>query len=116
MYVYCMLSNGYLTTDTLHGSRSLTVWILRFCHACSVEYDKPRLRPVAWWVRYSSEEKQRQVVQTLGGNDSRLGVTDIFIECANREAAERDLRRTILKAGGKRVLLETEQEMTADKV
>ena len=56
------------------------------------------------------------MVQTLGGNDSRLGVTDIFIEPANREAAERDLRRTILKAGGKRVLLETEQEMTADKV
>ena len=67
-------------------------------------------------MRYNSVEKQRQLVQTLGGNDSRLGVTDIFIECANREAAERDFRRAIFRAGGKRVLLETEQEMTADKV
>lgn len=76
---------------------------------------------MAWWVRYS-KHKQERILKALGSPDSRwgkisrLGTADVFVRAADVEALDQHSRLVLSPASGRRVLVESEQELTVDKV
>jgi len=114
---------GWWFISAVEGYRCLSCLF-----AFRVELDSSSIRPVAWWVRYS-RDKQRRVLKFLastasssrgpqrpqrGPPISRVGTADVWV----REAVvqEVDPRRFLAPVGGQRVLLESEQELSVDKV
>ena len=107
--------NTVATTNSNIDLESYLVLSLR------VELERFSLRPVAWWVRYS-KHKQERILKALGspeskwGKSSRVGSTDVFVTAADIEALEQHPRLVLSLASGRKVLVESEQELTVDKV
>jgi hypothetical protein len=65
------------------------------------------------WIRYQSKDKQKKVVELLRGQD-QLGTTPVAIQA--RGNVKVGFGQLLLWAGGTRAVIESAQELTAEKV